>query len=307
MSLPASQQQGQVAKKSPVDSLKEVMEMPSVQQQFRNALAEKSAPFVASLIDLYASDSGLQRCKPQLVVMEALKAAVLNLPIARSLGFAWIIPYGKSIKNPDGSWAKEKNYVPQFQVGWKGILQLAQRSGQYRYINCGEVYEGQYRGEDRLTGIVDISGEPTSETVVGFFAFFELLNGFRKTSYWSKKKVEDHAVKYNPECKRANKLTGVWAEHFQERAKVTVLKHLIAKYGPMSIDMAMAVETIVTGDQQDQSLIEYQNNANRQLIEMDESSAETRQPQVDPETGEIIPDNPPQPQDAMGSLPPFMQ
>lgn len=243
--------------KSPVNVLKEVMASQSVQEQFRNALADKKDQFTASLIDLYAGDQYLQKCAPQLVVMEALKAAVLNLPISKSLGFAWVIPYNKS-KKVGNDWVPES--IPQFQLGWRGVVQLAQRTGKYRYINCGEVFEGEYKGADRLSGMVDISGVATSENIIGFFAYIELLNGFCKTLYWSKEKMEAHAIRYNQECKKAKALKGVWADHFVERAKATILKHLIAKYGPMSIDMAHAMDRAADDDNGDE---DYRENANK--------------------------------------------
>lgn len=264
---------------SPVDKLKQVMSSDSVQQQFRNALADKKDQFTASLIDLYAGDQYLQKCAPQLVVMEALKAAVLNLPISKSLGFAWVIPYNKS-KKVGNDWVSES--IPQFQIGWKGIVQLAQRTGQYRYINCGEVFEGEYRGANRLSGMVDLSGDATSEKIIGFFAYIELLNGFCKTMYWSKEKMEAHAIRYNQECKKAKALKGVWADHFVERAKATILKHLIAKYGPMSIDMANAISTVADDESESAAVLDYQQNANSQLIDIEQVP-----PGVNAETGEI--------------------
>src|SRR3954465_2344917 len=109
---------GQLTK---IDSLKKMLEAPSVTEQFKNALAENSGPFVASIIDLFNGDSNLQACDPKQIVMEALKAAILKLPIIKSLGFAYIVPYKKS-----------GVMVPQFQIGYKGLIQLAMRTGEYR-------------------------------------------------------------------------------------------------------------------------------------------------------------------------------
>lgn len=289
--LPANQQQNQVAKKSPVDRLKEVMSMDSVQQQFKNALAEKKDQFVASLIDLYASDTYLQQCAPQMVVMEALKAATLNLPINKSLGFAYIVPY-----------KKQGQQIPQFQIGYRGLIQLAMRSGVYRYINAGPIYEGEFQGENRITGEVDISGKRTSGTVVGYFSYLETINGFKKTMFMTKEHMEAYAAKYS---KAFSKDNSPWKTEFDAMAEKTMLRRLIGKYGLMTIDMVTAFAAADDGD-------DYRANANQQVIDIDppaepEPPVETRPVQIDHETGEIIPDNPPQPQDAMGSLPPFMQ
>lgn len=281
----------------PVDVLKNILASESVQAQFRNAMNENSGLFVASLIELYSGDTYLQQCKPALVVMEALKAATLKLPLNRNLGFAWIVPYNKSYKDNDGNWQKES--IPQFQIGWRGYEQLAMRTGQYININCGPVFEGELKKIDKLSGHIDISGDATSDVEVGYFAHFELVNGFRKTLYWPKEKVEKHAIKYNPECKKAKGLAGNWKDHFSSRAASTVLKHLIKNYGIMSVDMEQAFRR-----DEDAFDAEYREMANSTpLLPMDQSPGggdvwpnET----IDGQTGEII-----QPQEQAESAPPF--
>ena len=129
-------QNGQVvsAKRSKVEVLKSIMNSGSVQEQFKNALKDNSGPFVASVIDLYNGDNTLQECDPSAVVMECLKAATLKLPINKSLGFAYVVPY------------KNKGVAtPQFQIGYKGLIQLAMRTGQYRIINADNICEGEFR------------------------------------------------------------------------------------------------------------------------------------------------------------------
>jgi len=276
---PATTNQKELAVK-PIDRLKTVMASESVQQQFKNAMGENSNLLVAQIIDLYASDRQLQKCEPSLVVGECLKAATLKLPVNRSLGFAWIIARFNN---------KENAYIPQFQPGWKGIVQLAQRTGQYKYINCGPVFEGELRSISKLTGVVDIDGEAVSDEEVGYFAYIELMNGFSKTLYWSKAKVEAHAIKYNPECKKAGKLANVWKEHFASRAQATVLKHLIQKYGIMSIEM----QAYMKGDEDiklshaGQLDDETGNLANQgEIIDIDPEGM-----QVNTDTGEVTKSN----------------
>lgn len=232
--LPTRQQPqgGQVATR-PVDALKKMLSSESVQAQFKNALANNSGLFIASLIDLYSNDDYLQKCEPLAVIKEALKAATLKLPINKSMGFAWIVPYWNN---------KTSKLDPNFQVGWRGFIQLAQRTGQYRFINCGVIYEGEKVDVNRITGMVKIAGAKISDEPIGFFAFFELLNGFQKMAYWTKEDAEAHAIRYNPECKKARALKGIWKDHFESRASTTVLKHLIKNYGIMSVDMISAVE-----------------------------------------------------------------
>lgn len=118
----------------PIDKLKSILAAQSVQEQFKAVLAENSEAFVASIIDLYNTDKTLQACDPKSVVMEALKAASLKLPINKQLGFAWIVPY------KDG---KTGQFIPAFQLGYKGYIQLCMRTGSYKYINADVVYEGE--------------------------------------------------------------------------------------------------------------------------------------------------------------------
>lgn len=134
----------------PVDLLKATINAPSVQEQFKNALGEHKDTFVASLIDLYTGDRSLQTCKPSVVIAEALRAATLRLPLNKALGFAYIVVYNNSVKQADGSWVKVP--TPTFIPGYKGYIQLAMRTGQYRTINADVVYEGEVRKVNKLTG-----------------------------------------------------------------------------------------------------------------------------------------------------------
>jgi recombination protein RecT len=277
----------------PVDQLKKVLENTSVKEQFANAMRENAQLFTASLIELFTGDTGLQKCAPSLVVMEALKAATLKLPLNRNLGFAWIVVYNKSYRDQDGQWQKQP--IPQFQVGWRGYEQLAMRTGKYTCINCGPVLEGELKSIDKLSGMIDISGEPKSEEEVGYFAHFELVNGFKKTLYWPKEKIEKHAIKYNPECKKKGALSGNWKEHFSSRAASTVLKHLLKNYGIMSIEMNDAFGK--DEEQQNYFDAEYSDLANTTPLISDDATqdeiieAETADGEsIDTDTGEVIQD-----------------
>lgn len=225
----------QVQHENPVQKLKKTLNADSVQQQFKNALKENAALFIASLIDLFANDKYLQQCDPNAVIMEALKAATLKLPINKSLGFAYIVPYKNS---------KAQNYTPTMIIGYKGYLQMAQRTAQYKYINADCVFEGESIEQDRLTGEIYISGDPSSEKAIGYFAHIETLNGFRKTIFWSKAKVVDHAKRYSQSYASDY---SPWKKQFDTMAIKTVLRHLLSRYGIMSVDMAQAVD-IDSGD-----------------------------------------------------------
>lgn len=219
----------------------------SVQEQFKNALKDNSGPFVASVIDLYNGDSYLQKCNPTLVVMECLKAATLKLPINKSLGFAYIVPYSD---------------VPQFQIGYKGLIQLAMRTAQYRIINADMVYEGEFRSMNKLTGEFDLSGDKKSETIVGYFAHIEMLNGFSKTLYMTKEKVTAHAKKYS---KSFSKDSSPWKKEFDAMAIKTVLRGLLGHYGYLSVEMISAFDND-NEDIADQIADDVRNNANKDSI-----------------------------------------
>jgi recombination protein RecT len=241
----------QVAKTRPVDVLKDKLKAPSIAEQFRNALGQNSDAFVASVIDVYNTDKSLQECNPNQVVMEALKAAVLKLPINRALGYAYILQF------------KNKGVpTPTFIIGYKGLIQLAMRTGQYKYINADVVYEGEISGRDKLTGAIDFTGQKKSDKVIGYFAHIELLNGFRKTLYSTVEEIAKHAKMYAPTLKfskdvtveRLIKLAGKepsgigWLGDFDSMAIKTVLRELLSKYGYLSIEMQSAIAQDIETD-----------------------------------------------------------
>lgn len=262
-------------KPSPVDLLKKTLNAPSVQEQFQNALKENSSLFVASLIDLYGNDKYLQNCDPNAVVMEALKAATLKLPINKGLGFAWLVPY---------------NNVPQMQIGYRGYLQLAMRTGAYKHINADVIYEGELINADKLTGELDLSGQKKSEKVVGYFAFMETINGFRKTLYGSFESVKAHAEKYSKAYQKdlkKNTSSCPWTTDFDSMAKKTMIRELLGKYGMMSVDMVQALSSDLDEEKDafDRLRDNVATNANQEIIDID-PKPETPEPDTAPkETG----------------------
>jgi recombination protein RecT len=220
---------GKTAVARPIDKLKHILAAQSVQEQFQSVLKENAGAFVASIIDLYNTDRTLQMCDPKNVVMEALKAASLKLPINKQLGFAWIVPYR------DG---RTGQYIPTFQLGYKGYVQLCMRTGAYRYINADVVYEGELVKHDKLTGEIEIDpSKRTSDKKVGYFAFIETLNGFRKTLFMTVEEVTKHAQQYSKSYGSKN---CVWATDFDAMALKTCLRLLLSKYGVMSVEMQRA-------------------------------------------------------------------
>lgn len=240
----------------PMDKLKAVLSAGSVQEQFKNALAENSGLFIASLIDIYGSDAALQKCEPSAVTMEALKAAVLKLPLNKSLGFAWLIAY--KIKG---------KFTPNFQIGYRGYTQLALRSGFYKYINTDILYEGHEVQKDLLTGNCEIAGEAKSNKAIGYFAYIELLNGFCKSVFWTKKEVQDHAKRYS---KSYDCSYSPWKSDFDQMATKTVLTALLKKYGILSVEMASALSSpdIDERTPEEQLQDNIKNNANKKVIDL---------------------------------------
>lgn len=211
--------------KSPANMMRDILDNAATKKLLQDSLKENAGAFAASILDLYNSDASLQRCDPGQVFGECLKAVSLKLPISKQLGFAYVIPYGN---------------VPQFQLGYKGLIQLCIRTGEYKYINADVVYEGEYQGADKLTGHVDLNGERTSDKVIGYFAYIETLEGFKKAVYWSKEKVTEHAKKFS---KSFNSSNSVWKSNFDAMAIKTVLRNLLSKYCLMSVEMANALKS----------------------------------------------------------------
>ncbi|MBQ9948880.1 MAG: recombinase RecT [Oscillospiraceae bacterium] len=207
---------------SPANIMRGILDSDATKKLLQESLKENAGAFSASILDLYNSDTYLQRCDPKQVFGECLKAVSLKLPINKQLGFAYVIPYGNTA---------------QFQLGYKGMIQLCMRTGSYKYINAGVVYEGEYKGENKLTGEIDISGEKISDTVVGYFAYIETLNGFKKALYWSREKVNAHAQKFSKSFKSSS---SVLKTDFDAMAIKTVLRNLLSHYGYMSVEMADA-------------------------------------------------------------------
>lgn len=155
-------------------TMKGLLSSPAVMKRFEEVLGKRANQFTASILSLYNSEKMLQKAEPMSVISSAMIAATLDLPIDKNLGYAWVVPYaGKA----------------QFQLGYKGYIQLALRTGQYRNINVIEVYEGELVKWNRLTEEIELDFEnKQSDKVVGYTGYFELINGFRKTVYWSKAK-----------------------------------------------------------------------------------------------------------------------
>ena len=202
-----------------------------VQTRFREILGRKAPAFMASLISIVGSNINFNGIDPNSIVSAALIAATLDLPINPNLGFAYIIPY------------KGKTTKAQFQMGYKGFIQLAERTGLYKTISACEVFDGEIISINKFKAeyIFD-SAKKKSDKVVGYYAFFKLIAGFEKENYMSVEEIQYHGKRYSKNYYDEN---GQWKQNFPGMALKTVLKLLLSKYGMLSTELQRAIQ----GDQ----------------------------------------------------------
>lgn len=205
-----------------------------VKAKFQELLGRRSSAFMTSVLQIVASNPLLTNADPNSIYHSAAVAATLDLPLNNNLGFAYIVPYNQ--KQKDGTYKQ----VAQFQIGYKGFIQLAQRSGQFKTISATPVYEGQLVEENPLTGFVFDFKQKKSDKIIGYAAYFQLLNGFEKTLYATTADLEKHGKKYSQTFKKG---FGLWKDDFDAMAIKTVLKLLLSKFAPLSIEMQKAVIT----------------------------------------------------------------
>jgi recombination protein RecT len=216
------------------NSLKSVLSKESTKEKFKELLGAKAAGFMSSILQLTNNNKLLANADPTTILTAAATAAILDLPINSNFGYAYIVPY--KISTPDGY-----QNVAQFQLGWKGLVQLALRSNQYLRINAIPVYENQFQSFNTLTE--DLSANMNIDgdgAVAGYAAYFKLVNGFEKTVFWSTEKVKKHAKKYSKSYGKNSPWDDV--DQFDAMACKTVLKNALSKFGILSIEMQRGIE-----------------------------------------------------------------
>lgn len=229
---------------------------PSMQKLIANALHDpaRCARFTASIVSAVSVNQALQNCDRNTVISGALLGESLNLSPSPQLGQYYLVPFNNKKKGIQDA---------QFVLGYKGYVQLALRSGQYKSINVEIVKQGEYKGRDPMTGdprfqFLEDDDEWERLPVIGYMASFEYLNGFRKVLYWSKEKMMNHADRYSAAFSRKAyenliagnipqgemwKYSSFWYKDFDSMAKKTMLRQLISKWGIMSVDMQVAYES----------------------------------------------------------------
>lgn len=233
---------------------------PNTDAYLTSVLAERKGEFINNLTAVVANDAKLQVCEPVTLMYAALKATALRLPLDPNLGQAYIIPYKNN---------KEHKTEAQFQIGWKGFIQLAIRSGQFQAINATDIREGELKGYDLMTGEVNVQAVPDRENkpVIGYLAYFKLTNGFAKSLYMTAEEIEQHATRYSQSYRGKYKDSSLWATDKDAMAKKTVLKLLLNRYAPLSVDMQRAVQadqSVLHGD----GKLDYVDNTRDQLAEV---------------------------------------
>lgn len=204
----------------------------NIKAKFEELMGKKSQAFITSVLQIVASNDLLAKADPMSVYNAAATAATLDLPINNNLGFAYIIPFNS--KQKDGSYKT----MAQFQIGYKGFIQLAQRSGQFKTISASPIFEGQLIEENPLTGFVFDFSKKKSETIIGYAAYFSLINGFEKTLFMSTEQSKAHGLKFSQTYKKGY---GLWKDDFDSMALKTATKLLLSKYAPLSIEMQKAI------------------------------------------------------------------
>ena len=190
--------------------------------------------FIADISAVVANNPLLQECDPKTIVTAGLVATSLKLPLAGNLGLAYIVPYKDR---------KTGVMRAQFQVGWKGFVQLSQRSSQFERLGSRVVHKGEYQGQDEFgDDLFKFSHDYDNEEVVGYYAYFRLLNGFTKTLYMTKEQCEKHASKYSMSYKNDKTKTTLWNTEFDTMAQKTVLKLLLNRYAPLSVELQKAIK-----------------------------------------------------------------
>lgn len=263
------------------------MAAPAVRAKINDIIGGKDGQrFITAIVSHVAQNPELQKCQHATLFTAAMQCEALKLSPSNALGECYIIPYKENDKN-----GNLKRIVATFQMGWQGYIQLALRTGLYRTINVVELKEGEVVHYDRLTGVVEtrfIEDDEIREQTptIGYYAMFELTNGFTKSMYWSKKKMEQHALKYS-QGYAADKKKGTsytfWSKAFDEMAKKTMIRQLIGKWGPKSLEMKMGLENdgAVINDDQTPDYVETIDTVSEVVVNPETGEVTEAQPKVE--------------------------
>ena len=219
----------------------------SVKNQVNSVIGGKNGTrFITSIVSAVQANPALQECTNQSILSAALLGETLNLSPSPQLNYYYLVPFND----------KNRGKVAQFQIGYKGLIQLAIRSGQYKKINVLSIKEGELEYFDPLNEEIKVSlmvddwDKREKAQTIGYYASFELVNGFKKSMYWSKEQMENHALTYS-QGYRAKKGYTFWEKAFDRMAEKTMLKQLLSRWGIMSTELMTAIdadETVINED-----------------------------------------------------------
>jgi len=254
-----------------VKALSSFLNSDGIKNKFTEILGQKGVGFISSVLSVVSSNQSLANADQNSIYTAALLAASLDLPINQNLGFAYIVPY--NAKQSDGSFKQ----MAQFQLGYKGFKQLAQRTGQFKYINESDVRKGEIKNYDRLTGDITFewiqdTTERLKQPIVGYVSYFELQNGFKSTFYMSVEEIEAHAKKYSQTYKKFG--TGLWKDDKEGMSKKTVAKLNLSKNAPLSIEMQRAIVS-------DQAVIKSDSFLTEDTVDIDTQYVDNEEVYVD--------------------------
>lgn len=225
----------------------------AVKNQINSVIGKDGQRFITAVVSAVNTNPMLQECSNQSILSAALLGESLKLSPSPQLGHYYIVPYKD----------KNRGMVGQFQIGYKGLIQLAIRSEQYKKLNVLAIKEGELvkfdaLNEDIEVNLIEDEEKRENTPTVGYYAMFEYVNGFRKAIYWSRAKMERHALRYSKGY-QAKKGYTFWEKDFDAMAYKTMLRQLISKWGIMSIDMISAVEKDMAVIQPDGSAVYVDN------------------------------------------------
>lgn len=255
---------------SPTQRLQELLNRVDIREKFNAILKDRAAAFISSIIATYNATPQLQSCDPMSIIQAAAMAASLDLPINSQLGFAAIVPYGSTA---------------QFQVMWKGLVQLAQRTSQYKTMGRAIIHEGELIEYNRITGETRIDEtKKKSSKVIGYVFYFRLHSGFEKYVYMTKEQTMEHGKKFSKSFSRPG---SAWQTNFDAMSLKTVTKIGIGQWGPMSVEhqlqKAIQFDQAVVRGTLDDPIPEY---VDANVINTDdEISAGDAQEPVEPQNG----------------------
>lgn len=250
-----------------------ILDGEKMRSRFDELLGKRAPQFISSVVSLVNADQNMQMAfyeTPMSVVQAALKAATFDLPVDQNLGYAYIVPFKNKGK-----------MTANFILGWKGMHQLALRTGSYKTINVVDIREGELKSYNRLTEEVDIRFEEDEDKrealpIIGYVGYYRLVNGAEKTIYMTVKQIENHEKRF----RKGDYMGKGWREDFDAMARKTVYRKLIGKWGVMSIDYQSREDGMSLANQ-------MQEEYNLPQSEGDAPFVEGEYTEVDEDTGEV--------------------